>query len=139
MAAFRINRNVTFAETDMAGVMHFSNYYRWMEEVEHALWRSLGMSVVKREAGEDDALSWPRVRTNCEYFKPARFEDALELSIAVSAIGRKSLSFLIEFKRNDETLARGESVCVCCRMKDGVFRSVEIPEAIREKLLSIAS
>lgn len=133
MPPFTINRRVTFAETDMAGVMHFSNYYRWMEEVEHALWRSFGMSVVKREDGQED-LSWPRVRTSCEYFQPARFEDTVEMSIVVSAIGRKSLSFVIEFNRNDETLARGESICVCCRMKDGKFRSVEIPETIREKL-----
>jgi acyl-CoA thioesterase FadM len=39
---FSINRRVQFAETDMAGIVHFSNYFRWMEEVEHAFFRSVG-------------------------------------------------------------------------------------------------
>ena len=45
-AEFSISRRVQFAETDMAGVVHFSNYFRWMEEVEHAFFRAVGLSVV---------------------------------------------------------------------------------------------
>ena len=40
--AFTMQRRVEFAETDMAGILHFSNYFRFMESVEHAFFRSLG-------------------------------------------------------------------------------------------------
>ena len=43
---FSIRRRVQFAETDLAGIAHFSNFVRWMEETEHAFFRSLGMSIV---------------------------------------------------------------------------------------------
>ena len=42
---FKMTRLVEFAETDMAGIMHFANYFRYMEVVEHAFFRSLGLSV----------------------------------------------------------------------------------------------
>ena len=42
---FSIPRRVQFSETDMAGIAHFSNFFRMMEEVEHAFFRSVGLSV----------------------------------------------------------------------------------------------
>ena len=42
---FVITRRVQFVETDLAGVLHFSNYYRYMEEVECAFWRDRGLGV----------------------------------------------------------------------------------------------
>ena len=42
---FSVTHFVQFSETDMAGIVHFSNFFRWMEEVEHAYFRSLGLSV----------------------------------------------------------------------------------------------
>lgn len=131
---FSMQRMVTFAETDLAGVMHFSNYYRWMEEVEHAFWRSLGLSVV--DPREHHAISWPRVRTSCEYYQPARFEDVLSLRLRVLKVGNKSLEFEIEFQRGSDLLARGVTTCVCCEMQQGRFRSVEIPPPVRSKLIA---
>ena len=42
---FSISRRVEFSETDLAGIMHFTNFYRWMEICEHEFLRSLGLSV----------------------------------------------------------------------------------------------
>ena len=39
--AFEIQRHVEFYETDMAGIVHFSNFFRYMETCEHAFVRSL--------------------------------------------------------------------------------------------------
>src|SRR5689334_6065032 len=44
-AGFRYTRRVQFSETDMAGIVHFSAYFRFMEEAEHALWRAAGVSI----------------------------------------------------------------------------------------------
>lgn len=130
---FRYQRRVTFAETDMAGVMHFSNYYRWLEEIEHAWWRSLGMSVCTHDGLQ--SVSWPRVKTTCEYIRPARFEDVLDLSLRVTRVGGKSLEYEVDFARAAEPIARGTTVAVCCQIeRGGVFRSIEIPADIRAKL-----
>src|SRR6267142_4370893 len=104
-AEYTMPRRVTFAETDMAGVMHFSNYYRWMEEIEHAFFRSIGMSVVQEHGGV--VYSWPRVITSCEYFAPAHFEDELEMHLTISDISEKSLTYEVVFSLDRQKIARG--------------------------------
>lgn len=129
---FVLRRRVQFAETDMAGVLHFSNYFRLMEEVEHAFWRSHGRSVVMGEGA--DIVSWPRVTVRCEYRKPVRFEDELELRFFIREINRKSLSFEVVFFRDGEKVAATHAKTVCCRMQHGRFQSIEIPPEIRAEL-----
>ena len=92
---FVIKRRVQFAETDAAGVLHFANYFKFMEEAEHAYWRSMGLSVITADRGRQ--VSWPRVATSCEYFHPARFEDELELVLDVEKVGRRSLTYKVAF------------------------------------------
>ena len=55
---FKATRRVEFSDTDMAGIMHYSNFFRFMETAEHGFYRSLGFSVVMQEI--DPRLGWPR-------------------------------------------------------------------------------
>lgn len=131
-AEFIIRRRVQFAETDMAGVLHFSNYFRYMEEIEHAFWRSLDLTVYHPDA--EPRLSWPRVATDCEYFAPLHFEDEVDLALRVTKVGRKSLSYEVEFRRSEERCATGRVTAVCCMTKPGSFAPMPIPAAIRTRL-----
>lgn len=134
---FVIRRSVRFSETDMAGVMHFSNYMRWMEDAEHAFWRALGLGVhMPDEAG---AISWPRAAASCEYRAPARFEEEIELRVAVERIGGKSLVLVIDFHRDAQHIARGRMTTVCCRLSAEGFTSIEIPAPIRSALEQFAA
>lgn len=122
-----------FAETDMAGILHFSNYFRYMEEAEHAFFRSRGLSVAMRHEADD--IGWPRVATSCEYFGPVRFEDELELRLRVLKVGEKSFTYEIEFQLAGRRVARGETTSVCCAVAEGgKLRAIPIPPAFRQKL-----
>ena len=57
---FSITRRVEFSETDLAGIMHFTNFYRWMEICEHEFLRSVGLSVDMED--ENGRFGWPRSR-----------------------------------------------------------------------------
>lgn len=129
---FTITRRVQFVETDMAGVLHFSNYYRWMEETEHAFWRSHDLSVFI----DDGAISWPRVKTTCEYHAPAHFEDEVLLTLHVANVTRRSVTYEVDFHRDGRRLAKGSTTAVCCAMKDGHFSSTPIPDNLRVILLA---
>ncbi len=48
---FKLTRRVEFAETDMAGIVHFANFFRMMESTEHAFFRSLGFTIHGHERG----------------------------------------------------------------------------------------
>src|SRR5437879_11189807 len=108
---FSITHRVQFFETDMAGVVHFANYFRWMEMVEHAFFRSLGLSVMMTHEAVE--IGWPRVACSCEYFGPARFEDELTLTLRITKVGGKSLTYEVEFRKAEVLLARGTLTSVC--------------------------
>ena len=129
---FSIPHRVQFSETDMAGVVHFANYFRWMEIVEHAFFRSLGLSVMmSHEAVE---IGWPRIACACEFFGPARFEDEITLRLRVTKVGGKSLSYEVDFLKGETLLAKGTLTSVCVAMRDKKFKAIAIPEQLRTKL-----
>ena len=129
---YRMNRRVQIADTDFAGVLHFSNYFRFMEEIECAFWRSLGPGIISTQDGAQ--VSWPRVAVSCEYSEPARFEDEIELVLRIKNIGDRSASYEVEFLRDGRRIARGTSKGACCSMADGVFQSIPIPATLRTVL-----
>lgn len=135
---FSMTRRVQFAETDMAGIMHFANYFRYMEEVEHAFFRSVGLSVSMQHDGLH--VGWPRASTSCEFFGPIRFEEEVELKLRVTRLGEKSFNYEVDFLLNGRRLALGKTTSVCCTVEPGgQMRSIPIPQALREKLTSPAA
>jgi 4-hydroxybenzoyl-CoA thioesterase/acyl-CoA thioester hydrolase len=135
-AQHSIKRRIQFAETDLAGVVHFANYFRMMEEVEHAFFRALGLSVVMTHEALE--IGWPRVSASCEYFGPLRFEDEVELVMRVTKVGEKSFNYEVEFLWEGRRVALGKMTSVCCEMLDQGMRSIAIPPGIRAKLLGEA-
>jgi 4-hydroxybenzoyl-CoA thioesterase/acyl-CoA thioester hydrolase len=131
-AHFSLKRRVQFHETDMAGVVHFANYFRMMEEVEHGFFRNLGLSIVMTHEALE--IGWPRVAASCEYFGPLRFEDEVELIMRVTKVGEKSFNYEVEFQWEGRRVALGKMTSVCCEMLDAGMRSIAIPPGIRKKL-----
>jgi acyl-CoA thioester hydrolase len=131
-AEFSIIHRVQFSETDMAGVVHFANYFRWMEMVEHAFFRSLGLSVMMTHEAVN--IGWPRVACSCEYHGPARFEDEITLKLRVTKVGGKSLSYEVDFLKGDALVAQGKLTSVCVALKDHQFGAISIPAPVRNKL-----
>jgi acyl-CoA thioester hydrolase len=130
---FRTARRVEFVDTDMAGIAHFSNFFRWMESAEVEFLRSLGLSVALPWEGQE--LGFPRVSASCDYLAPVRFEDVLEVAVRLEKIGRTSLTFAFELTRGGEAVARGRMSSVCCRVLPGEgLESVEIPASLRARL-----
>ena len=135
-STFTITRPVQFAETDMAGIVHFANYFRMMEEVEHAFFRSIGLSVSMQHDGMH--IGWPCVSAACEYFGPIRFEDDVQLNLRVTKVGEKSFNYEVDFVLAGKRLALGKITSVCCILEKGAMRAIPIPPALREKLPDIA-
>ena len=126
-AQFVTRRRVEFGDTDMAGIIHFSSYYRYMEEAEHSFFRSLGLSVMKKR--EDGVVvGWPRVSASCSFEAPARFEDELEIQVSVERKGVKSLTMRYEFFNAERRVAHGRMKIACCLCRhDAPLESIPIP------------
>ena len=134
--SFRTQRRVDFCDTDLAGIVHFSNFFRYMEAAEVAFLRERGLNVSLDFEGQH--LGFPRVSVHCDYEIPARFDDVLDIDVKLERVGTKSVTYAFVFTRSGEILARGRMTSVCCRAgKDGRLEPIEIPEGIREQLMAI--
>ncbi len=135
--AFVTTRRVEFSDTDAAGIMHFVAFFRMMEQAEHDLLRSVGLSVVMLDA--EGKLSWPRVKATCDFQAAALFEDVLEIDVRIARLGERSVTYRHTFRRGNQTLATGQVTAVCCRIREGAPpASMLIPEFIAAKLRSFA-
>ncbi|TMP97218.1 MAG: acyl-CoA thioesterase [Verrucomicrobia bacterium] len=134
---FKAVRRVEFSETDMAGIVHYSNFFRYMETAEHGFFRSLGFSVVTDKT--DPPVGWPRVHAECDYLQPLRFEDEVEIHMLVSEKKSKALTYAFRFRKLNASppveIARGKLTVVCVTHNfEGEMEAVPIPEALAEKI-----
>lgn len=127
----RLTRRVQFHETDAAGVVHFSRYFVYVEEAEHALWRSAGLSIHPRQAD----VGWPRVHASFDYHRALRFEEEFEAWIRIVAIDEKTISYVCTLSRGDTRIATGRLTIACAtRQPNQPMRAAPIPPEVRSRL-----
>jgi acyl-CoA thioester hydrolase len=129
---FKLVRRVEFYETDMAGIVHFANFFRFMEACEHAFVRSLGTVV---HPGEDEAggiIGWPRVHAECDYRRPLRYDEEYETHLLVREKRERALHYDFRFwkvgERAEQPLARGRLVVVSVGRIAGEVKAIPIPQ-----------
>lgn len=129
--SFKTSIRVTWMDTDAAQVVHYSKYFVFFGMAEEEFYRSLGFSFIDfRNRG----LWFPRVEAFCQYKKPARFGDVLEIELTVDELNEKSVKYGFKV-RNEETsdvLALGHLVIVAADRQTG--KATQIPPEIVEKL-----
>jgi YbgC/YbaW family acyl-CoA thioester hydrolase len=138
---FLYRRRIEFAETDMAGIVHFANFFRFMEEAEHAFYRSLGFTVHDfRPAPGEPRIGWPRVHAEADFRLPLEFEEEVEIEVLVEEVRNKSIRYVFRFWKGPETQRRlaatGRFSVVCVRFieEEARMESIAVPEWIRAKL-----
>ena len=138
---FKATRRVEFSETDMAGIVHYSNFFRYMETAEHGFYRSLGYSVNLTQF--NPPLGFPRVHAECDYKKPIKFEDLVEIHLLIKEKRSRVLTYLFKFKKLNADdpaatgieIARGLLTVVCvAHLPDGRFEAVSIPHELADKI-----
>ena len=123
----RLKRRVQFHETDAAGIVHFSWYFRYMEEAEHALWRAAGISIHRPEA----EIGWPRVAASFEYHRALRFEQEFEVRLRIAEMTRKTIAYGCVLAQGESRIATGALTIACVRRRPGEpMKAMDIPPDI---------
>lgn len=139
---FKMTRRVEFSDTDAAGILHFANFFRYMEAVEHAFYRSLGFSVHQQSGGTMNG--WPRVAASCSFREPLRFEEVVQIHLRVLEKTEKTVRFGFVFCRSadggpedaSQEVARGELTVIYATKgeQDDRLRAASIPPHVASRI-----
>jgi len=132
---FRYPRRVQFAETDMAGIVHFSMYFRYMEEAEHALWRAAGMSI----ATPGETTGWPRLSATFDFRNPLRFEQEFDVAISLEKVTSRTIQYLCSVTRGDTFIGAGTiTIAHVSKGADGSMKAIQIPTDVISRLRAVS-
>jgi YbgC/YbaW family acyl-CoA thioester hydrolase len=120
----------------MAGIMHFSNFFRFMESCEHDFYRSLGCPI----HGDDDEVGWPRVHASCDFHAPLQYDDEATIHLLVLEVKSRAIRYAFRMVRPDETVsAIGYLTVVAVHRVDGRLRATEVPERLNSQITAVTS
>jgi len=140
LPVFEARYRVWWSETDAAGIVHFSNFFRYCERAEEEFLRGLGVRCCRAEPGDaairGPRFVMPRVRAECEYLFPLWPGDEYSVSIDDVVLGRKS----IQYRFTIRNLTRGGRVSARCTIVAVAYdtergEAIEIPGDVRDALL----
>lgn len=132
---FRYRRRVQFAETDMAGLVHFSAFFRYMEEAEHALWRAAGLTIARPH--EDTA--WPRLAATFDFKAPLHFEDEFDVAVEIATLTRRTIVYAFTLERGGTLIGTGTLTTACVSKRQGeAMKALDLPADVVRRLQAAA-
>lgn len=109
--AFSLPVRVYYEDTDAAGVVYYANYLRFLERARTEWLASLGHPLAELERVHGIVFVVRRIEV--DYRLPARLSDALDVTVAIEALGRASLTVMQQVLRNGQTLASARVMLAC--------------------------
>lgn len=100
-------RRIEFSETDMAGLVHFSNFFRYMETAERDFYEAAGVDLINSKPGQ--LVGWPRVRAECKFSAPLRFGDTIKVHLAVKNVKDRAIDFQFRIYRQNQDGTRTQA------------------------------
>jgi YbgC/YbaW family acyl-CoA thioester hydrolase len=126
VSEYRVRRRVQFYETDAAGIVHFSWFFRYMEEAEHALWREAGLSIHPPGA----EIGWPRISASFDFHRALAFEEEFEIWLRITEMTRKTIGYSCLLTRDNTKIASGTLTIACVRRTNQRMRAIDIPPEV---------
>ena len=120
-----LRRRIEWMDTDAAGIYHWTTVFRLAEAAEAALHTALGIADFTFGAT-------PRVAVQATFARSLRFNDPVEVTLAVAAIGRTSVEYAMSIDADGGTAAQGSVKTVLIDRETG--RAVAWPDDVRAKL-----
>ncbi len=122
---------IRFTHTDPAGFVFFPRYFeKFQAAVED--WFNFELSVDYAGIVLNRGVGLPTAHTECNFLKPCRLGEILDLSVRLTKVGSTSITVDFLGSVAKEQRLHGQSVLVFINLKDGT--PVPIPTDLREKL-----
>lgn len=121
---------VRYAETDQMGYVYYGNYAQYFEVGRVEMLRQLDLSY---KMFEESGVMMPVLTLTCKYYKPARYDDLLNIKTIIKEKPGVRIHFYYEvYDENETLLSLGETTLVFIDMKSN--RPVKCPDILAQKL-----
>jgi acyl-CoA thioester hydrolase len=129
-------RMVQWGETDAAGIVFYPNFYKWMDEATHHLFRVKGypQSVLY----EQQKTALPILEAHCQFKSPALFENELRIESRIVEVKEKVFKVSHRFLHGERFLAEGYEVRAWTDFSGGKPKAVPIPDEHRRWMEAMA-
>ena len=123
--------HVHWVDTDVAGVMHFSNFFRYFEACEEEFYKSIRLPLT--EIREKHGILLPRVEAHCQYKAPCRFEDTIDVTMKIREVAEKTITydFLVTRKSDEKIAAEGYVKCIAISKE---WKAVPLPKEVAARV-----
>jgi acyl-CoA thioester hydrolase len=131
MTDFAHRLEVRFRDCDPLGHVNNAVYFTYLEQARFSHWRSLwGSRTLQLPPGVPGVIL---AHAECDYRRPARHGDTLEVRMRIASIGRTSFQYEYEIvDEQQRTVATARTVQVMYDYR--LEKPVPIPEEIRQLL-----
>ena len=128
--AHQFDLRVYYEDTDLAGIVYYANYLKFIERARSEWVRGLGIDQAKLKAEEGVVFAVRRVVA--DYLSPAVYDDLLQVRTTLSEIAGARLRLEQVVWRGDARLFQAE-VTLVCLAADG--RATRLPQALRARVM----
>jgi 4-hydroxybenzoyl-CoA thioesterase len=130
--AFTVRLPIRFTHTDPGGFVFFPRYFEMLQAAVED-WFNYGLEV--SYAGLiASGFGLPTAQTECEFLKPSRLGEILELAVILERLGNSSMTVRFVGSVDGEERVRAKSVLVLISLEDGRPRPIE--GDLRAKLMA---
>jgi acyl-CoA thioesterase FadM len=122
----------------MAGLVHFSNFFKYMETAERDFFEVAGVDLIRTEPGE--LVGWPRARAECKFSAPLRFGDTIDIHLAVKSVKDRAIDYQFRiFRRNKNgsrtQAGKGHMTTILAKVDEsGELQSAELSDDLRKRI-----
>ncbi|MGA8857813.1 MAG: thioesterase family protein [Candidatus Bathyarchaeia archaeon] len=125
--AFKRSFRVHWVDTDTAGVMHFSNFFRYFEACEEEFYRSLSLPLT--EIRDRLGVLLPRVEVHCQYKAACRLDELIDITLKVREVQEKTIIYDFQIIRQSDGKLAAEGFVKCIAV-NSEWKAVPLPAEV---------
>jgi len=125
----RLTLRVYYEDTDLAGIVYYANYLKFIERGRSEWIRHLGLDQVRLRA--ECGIVFAVRRVEADYLRPARFDDLLAVESRLEQVSGARIDMAQRVLRGDEVLFVARVQLVCLTVEG---RATRLPAGVRRAL-----
>ena len=129
--SFVTERKIRFSHCDPAGIVYFVNFFDMVNAIVED-WFAQAVGFDFEELHIQRRVGFPIVNTGCEFFRPCRLGDRLQLELAIARLGNSSIEFAVTGRVGGEEKFRARHKVALMSLDSQ--RAMPIPDDMREKM-----